>query len=320
MMCLALLLIAVQAVEIDVLEIKGTVEHKIPGQKWEPLKQGMKIKRGAMVQTGIKSGALLQFGKSTKVLVRASTFAVINESFAEKNAYTGELRVDVGSIRLEAAPEREEKLNFKVETPQGTAAVRGTVLQLHTDDMGTLAFGEQGLTQFSTPGGWEYELGGLIKDLNTAGAGDLAGMASGEKNPDMANDNLDGKDPGQGEKSWNTDAFNPASDSNALGHQMHPLTQYSLTNVGNLSNLRCAFLRWELLVDLAGSNWTVTPLSPICGAGPFRVGDWLLTVHGRPAWILEDIAPSAPTDWRLRDVNGIKEWAWDPNLVRWIPQ
>jgi len=317
MMATALLMLAIQAVDVEVIEVKGSVDHKLPGQKWEPLKAGMKIKRGAMVQTGIKSGALLQFGKSTKVLVRASTFAVINESFAEKNAYAGEMRVDVGSVRLEAKPEREEKLDFKVETPQGTAAVRGTVLQLHTDDMGTLAFGEQGLTQFSTAGGWEYELGGLIDELNTAGAGDLAGMAGAGKEPDLADDNLEGKDPGQGEKSWNTDAFNPASDANVIGHQIHPLNLCGISNVANVSKLDCAFYTWGMVIT--GGLANATGLNPISTATPFGISNWLLRVHGRPVWVLQDFGSAAP-DWHLVDTNGLRDWRWDGPTQKWILQ
>jgi hypothetical protein len=321
MFAAAFVLIAAQAVDVDVIEVKGSVEHKLPGQKWEPLKAGSKIKRGTMVQTGIKSGALLRFGANTIVLVRASTFAVINESFAEKNAYTGELRIDVGSVRLEAKPDREEKLDFQISTPQGTAAVRGTVLQLHTNDMGTLAFGQQGLTQFSTPGGWEYELGNLLDKLQTSAAGDLAAMADAAKEGALADDNLNSLDKFQGEKSWKTDAFNPGSDANVLGHQIHPLNMCGIKAAGDISKLSCSFYRWLLEFNPSDNDWMVKGLTPISGAAKNRIApnDWTLTVHNRPVWILEDIGSSGPF-WRLRDTNGLRIWDWNPNLKQWVLQ
>lgn len=314
-----LALLALQAVDVDVIEVKGSVEHRLPGQKWEPLKAGMKLKRGTMVQTGIKSGSLLRFGKDTVVLVRASTFAVINESFAEKNVYTGELRIDVGSVRLEADPDREDKLNFEISTPQGTAAVRGTVLQLHTSDMGTLAFGEQGLTKFSTPGGWNYDLGGLLDKLDTAGAGDLSEMAGAGKEGPLADDNLNSIDKFQGEKSWKTDAFNPGSDANVQGHQIHPLNMCELSPNGTVSNLNCSFYRWKL--EFINPNWIVKGLSPISDAVQDRVSpnEWTLRVHGRPLWILQDIGTSTPL-WQLTDPNGLRVWNWNANGQMWIPQ
>lgn len=310
-----LALLALQAVDVDVIEVKGSVEHRLPGQKWEPLKAGMKLKRGTMVQTGIKSGALLRFGKDTTVLVRASTFAVINESFAEKNVYSGELRIDVGSVRLEAKPEREEKLNFEISTPQGTAAVRGTVLQLHSSDMGTLVFGEQGLTTFSTPGGWGYELGGLLDKLNTAGAGDLSEMAAAAKESPLADDNLNAIDKFQSDKSWKTDAFNPGSDANVQGHQIHPLNMCDLSPNGVVSKLACSFYRWKL--EDAQGTWNVTGLSPISQVVQESLSRWTLRVHNRPVWILEDIGISSPF-WQLSDPNRLRVWRWDANSRRWI--
>jgi len=113
---LALAALAPQDLEVTVVEVKGSVETKRPGKenRWAKLEKGATLKRGTMVQTGLKSHAFLHFGESTKVLVRPSTFAVINESYLEKNAFRGDLRVDVGTDA--AARDRARALAETIQT------------------------------------------------------------------------------------------------------------------------------------------------------------------------------------------------------------
>jgi len=321
----ALFALAQDEVQVEVVEVSGSVEFKLPGKehKWEAVKAGSKLARGAMVQTGLKSKALLQFGRSTKVLVRASTFAVINEAFLKKNELKGELRVDVGSVHVDADENRDEKLEFKVTTPQGTAAIRGTRLSVRTSDVGLEAVGEKGVTDLHTVYGYDYRLGEHLREFLSSIAGDLAEMAGAE--PSLADDNLSRLDPHQGDRSWATRAFNPSSEANELMHRVHYTELCAPFVMSNpsvaVSSFHCGvYTRWRMEWDLNSDAWNyVVGDSPIAGGyydSNFNL--WHLRLHGRTVFLMQEVSPG--TQWMLKTPAFMPLYLWDAPTQTWTPQ
>ena len=321
----ALFAFAQGEIQVEVVEVSGSVEFKFPGKdkKWEALKAGSKLARGAMVQTGLKSRALLQFGKSTKVLVRPSTFAVINEAFLNKNELKGEVRVDVGSVHVDADKDRDEKLEFKVTTPQGTAAIRGTRLSVRTSDVGLEAVGETGVTDLDTVYGYEYRLGEHLRRFLSSIASDLAEMA--HDRPDLANDNHSRLEPRQGDRSWSTRAFNPASEANEVAHRVHysmlcPPSVFSNPSVA-VSSFHCGvYSRWRMEWDLGWDGWNyVAGESPIAsGLYDSNFNLWYLQLHGRTVYLMQEVSPG--TRWMLKTPGFMSLYLWDAPSQTWTPQ
>jgi hypothetical protein len=304
---------------VEVLEVKGSVEFKAAGKeaKWEPLKPGAKLARGTMVQTGLKSHAVLRWGQSTRVLVRPSTFAVITEAFAQRNEVKGELRVDVGSIHLDADKDRDEKLEFKVTTPQGTAAVRGTRLSLRTSDVGLEAVGESGVTDLNTIYGNEYRLGEHLRSLLSSIATDLAAMADAARRTPLADDNLS-----DGDRSWATKAFNPGSEANTIGMRVHG-AGFCMPSVDvgfNEATTRfdCGlFYRWEMVWNLDGYFWESVKGKSKIASVFYESGknEYWLMLHGRTVYVLREIL--AGTEWALQMRGGGDFYEWDATTQTW---
>lgn len=307
--------------EVTVAEIKGSVESKVPGKekKWAKLEKGATLQKGTMVQTGLKSHALLRFGESTKVLVRSSTFAVINEAYLEKNALRGDVRVDVGSVHVDAERERDPNLEFKVTTPQGTAAVRGTRLGVRTTAEGLEAFSERGITDVNTIFGYEYKLGMHLSQLNSAIGSDLAKMAKGGQLPHLTNDNLKSLDKNQGEQSWTTAAFNPAAETNGTNHGIHyenfcppHMAPFGIASPGWNIDWHCGmFAKWDCVWDSGSDSWiSVQGGSPIAttlwDGGNNR---WEFRLHGRVVYFLKNIISGF--NWELRSSTDVPLYLWD---------
>lgn len=308
-----------QELDVTVLEVKGGVETKVPGKdkKWAKLEKGVTLQKGAMVQTGIKSHVLLQFGESTKVLVRPSTFAVINEAYLERNALRGDVRVDVGSVHVDAERGKDPNLEFKVTTPQGTAAVRGTRLGVRTSPEGLEAFSEKGITDINTIFGYEYKLGLHLSRLHSAIGSDLAKMAKGGRLPQLTHDSLKSLDDNQGEQSWSIQAFNPASQANEMGHRIHHdaicAPTASPIPIGTLVQWDCGlFAKWNCVWDSGNSLWLVIGTSPISSAF-FDLGNnrYEMRVHGRVAMYLKNITG---IDWEFQSTAGVPFYSWNGAL------
>lgn len=142
--------------EFKVLAVQGSAEFKPLGKdaRWQPLKEQMVLKRGTAVQTGLKSKVLLQFGESTKILVKSSTLVTLTEGWAKQNQVSGKLHVELGGVRVDVNEKRREELDFKVSTPEATASIRGTGFGIDSwSDLGTYARQYYGSVTFHNEAG-----------------------------------------------------------------------------------------------------------------------------------------------------------------------
>ncbi len=106
-----------------IIEMQGKVDLLLDG-KWQPAAVDMGIQDNTKIMTGI--------GSSMKVETKGGFFTV-NElsmvTFKEKTTETSsdqQLSVDIGKVSVHFTKIQGIKSSFKVQSPKGTASVRGT--------------------------------------------------------------------------------------------------------------------------------------------------------------------------------------------------
>ncbi len=104
---------------------KGKVEIKLPLKGWQRAKVGMVIPKGATISTGFKSYAVLQLGDSI-LQVKQLTRMKLEELIQKKNIVSTKLFLKVGKIKAKVRTAKGLRANFKLRSPNSTAAVRGT--------------------------------------------------------------------------------------------------------------------------------------------------------------------------------------------------
>ncbi len=108
-----------------VKSVKGKVEIKMPFKSWQRVKVGMVIPKGATISTGFRSYAVLQLGNSI-LQVKQLTRMKLVELIRRKNTVSTKLFLAVGKIRAKVRTSKGLRADFKLKSPNSTAAVRGT--------------------------------------------------------------------------------------------------------------------------------------------------------------------------------------------------
>jgi hypothetical protein len=110
-------------------DLCGTVDVKLAsGQDFAEGKKGMKLPEGTEIWTGYASEAIIAFADNTRILMRAVSNIVINKLTKSKMAVKGEVKMQIGSIKVEVK-KTELKADLKVSTPNTTASVTGTEIR-----------------------------------------------------------------------------------------------------------------------------------------------------------------------------------------------
>ena len=119
-------------VTAKVFSVSGTAEYAAPGStSYVPLQKGQEIAVGSTVRTGddgvavlvTTPGSAIQIGNGSIVKLTALAFAKSGGSVTERKA-TLELSSGVVSALID--PSTPKVTDFKIQTPQGAAAARGT--------------------------------------------------------------------------------------------------------------------------------------------------------------------------------------------------
>lgn len=139
--------------EAWIREPTGSASESGPGQGWtapEILEQGMMIKPGARVTTGLRGQVLLVFADGSTATVGPNSDLVIglrslqSAPTAGSNTESGgakllrlappQIRLIIGRIWLEIARRIDSGPSFEIETPSSTVSVRGTVFAVEVDE------------------------------------------------------------------------------------------------------------------------------------------------------------------------------------------
>jgi len=112
--------------------VSGTVEFAGPGSStYAPLKKGQVLAIGSTVRTGDDGVAVLQTTPGSAVQVGNGSILKINElAFAKSGDNVTErkarLQLNTGVVSALIDPSTPKVTDFKIQTPQGAAAARGT--------------------------------------------------------------------------------------------------------------------------------------------------------------------------------------------------
>ncbi len=106
--------------------LTGRVEYRAaPGAAWQPVTAGMQLPLGATISTGFGAQATLELGAAL-LQVDQLTRMRIDELLEREGLTHADLFLQVGRVRAEVREVEDLQQDFRLRSPQATAAVRGT--------------------------------------------------------------------------------------------------------------------------------------------------------------------------------------------------
>lgn len=106
--------------------VVGKVTVTPPGQAEQPLKVGDIVAVGSTIKTGADSRATVTMTTSSAVRIGPNSETVVAEIVESKDAPKVLLDLKSGTMGALVKPEVKGKMDFKIKTPSGVAAARGT--------------------------------------------------------------------------------------------------------------------------------------------------------------------------------------------------
>lgn len=110
--------------KITVISVRGRVAYKA-GRSWAPLRQGMNLREGSKISTGVRSYAVIRLNSNT-ISIKPLTMIKIYQNRMTKNTSRTRIGLKRGSLRAKIQKGRRVRTVFKVSTPVATSSVRGT--------------------------------------------------------------------------------------------------------------------------------------------------------------------------------------------------
>ncbi|MCX7883326.1 MAG: FecR family protein [Brevinematales bacterium] len=166
----------------EVVSVEGDVKAFV-NKAWQVVKKGDKISSGTKIMTGIKSSVEIQ-SPYVRVVVKPMTLLTYTEKTEAQNVST-DVGLQNGSVEVKYTKPPQGKVEFRVQTPKGTASVRGTeervsydtiggmkvtVLSGHVEAVGRQLFADQNLGVSPTGKVWEdteklHEALGVVDEI-----------------------------------------------------------------------------------------------------------------------------------------------------------
>lgn len=134
-----LVLTAAYAYAGKVKSVKGDVKAMIGG-KWQAAKAGMQINDGTALMTGFSSSVVITYGAGEFKLQELSK-ATFTEKTKADLTKSG-VNLEMGKVKVKYDKQAAQgKIGFTVQTPEGSASVRGTEeLVIYFPDLGMSVF------------------------------------------------------------------------------------------------------------------------------------------------------------------------------------
>jgi hypothetical protein len=109
---------------VKVIRITGKASYSATG-KWQPLTNGLTLKRNTRIMTGVRSSVILNFDGHIVTLRSLSKMKIYQNIRSSKNSIN---RIGLRYGSVNAKIKKIKKLNtvFKISTPVATSSVRGT--------------------------------------------------------------------------------------------------------------------------------------------------------------------------------------------------
>ncbi len=119
-----MVLTAASAYAGKVKSVKGDVKAMIGG-KWQTAKTGMQINDGTAIMTGFSSSVVITYGAGEFKLKELSK-ATYTEKTKDDKTKSG-VNLELGKVKVKYDKQASQgKIGFTVQTPDGSASVRGT--------------------------------------------------------------------------------------------------------------------------------------------------------------------------------------------------
>jgi len=121
-----------EPVKAMVESVHGTVEFAPPGStSFAPLKKGQELAVGSTIRTGSDGsadiittpGSAIQLGNDSNLRINALAFAKSGSTVTQREAH---LQLTSGVVSALIDPSTPKITDFQVQTPEGSAAARGT--------------------------------------------------------------------------------------------------------------------------------------------------------------------------------------------------
>ena len=112
---------------VEVLEVRGeaAIRTGLEGE-WTPLLKGALIEEGQWIQTNLGSRVYLRFWDNTITQVRSASLVKLETARSKGLKQKGRLRLALGAVKVNVKHDRKEIVDFRVESPKLTTAVKGT--------------------------------------------------------------------------------------------------------------------------------------------------------------------------------------------------
>jgi hypothetical protein len=167
---------AAAAVEAVVVELKGTVDVKRPGDKdWVPAAKGMNFKQGTELCTGLSSTCTLEFLGHVRVQVRPLTQAGLEELAKAGDVGKAGIQLKFGTLKVDVQ-KGDLRSDLKVSAPNSTTSVSGSSGLVHAPAAG----GGGIVTLWVFSGRWRHEAAGVEKVIEDEGKADNAGSQASD--------------------------------------------------------------------------------------------------------------------------------------------
>lgn len=128
-----------------VLKITGTARVKSGQSNWENLQKGRRLQDGDRVRTGAESLVALVFTDDKSMMKIRSNSEVAFSGERQEKGILKRLSMNVGQMWAKVNP---TGAGFRIETPSGVAAVKGTEFYTLVDEFGnTVVIGLEGLLE-----------------------------------------------------------------------------------------------------------------------------------------------------------------------------
>lgn len=142
------------AVRATITDVNGIAEYSEPGSLFpKKLKSGDKLSSGSVIKTGPNSFVIVAVTPGSAIRVGENTIIALNDmnydtSDGKVTARKARIQLSQGTLSALLDDKTPEVTDFRVETPQGTAAARGTFYGVSVVDGNTFVKVEEGKVGF----------------------------------------------------------------------------------------------------------------------------------------------------------------------------
>jgi hypothetical protein len=130
-----------------VTHVEGTVQYATPGStQFNPLQKGDYLEIGSTIRTAADGNALVAVIPGSAINIEPNTEIILKAMQPESEVDAPRVLVSLRSGTMSALIEKNQEIqpDFKIETPQGTAAARGTFYSVAVVDGVTYAAVKEG--------------------------------------------------------------------------------------------------------------------------------------------------------------------------------